>query len=97
MFDAGGGGRTRTELLLCKFAELHAEQRKRRVCARIRWKIDPGNLRIKKICLRWFLCALQKFVPVDDLHNATRPGAIAEIHAIALGTRGYGSMQLREH
>src|SRR5438105_7521343 len=92
MLDAGCGSGARTQFLICKFAEVDAEQRKRRVGSRVRRKIEPGNLRIKKIRLCWFLWALQKFFAVDDLDDAARTGAIAEVHAIALRSGGHGSM-----
>src|SRR5713226_5592658 len=87
----------RAQLVVAEFPHLHAEHRKSGVCAHHGGEIEPGYLRIEQVLWRRVLGSIEQLVEVDDLQHAAAVGAIAEVDAVALRTRGDHAVERGRH
>ena len=73
----------------------HAEHGEHRVCADVRGQIEPADLRIQQILVGRLLRTVQELLPIDDLDDASRRGAVAEVDAVAVRPSRNGAVQAR--
>ena len=61
--------------------------------ADVRWQIEPADLRIQQILVGRLLRTVQQLLAVDDLDDAPRAGAVAEVDAIAIRSERDGAVK----
>jgi hypothetical protein len=79
--------------LFGELGEWHAQQREGVVRANVLGKIDPRDHRITQVFVGRLLGAVQQFFAVHNFENAIPGIAVREIHAVALGSGGDGTVQ----
>src|SRR6266566_9890770 len=81
-------------LLSAELRDVHPEERERRVCADIRREIEPGDLWVEQVGIGRLFGAVQELFPIDDLHDAARTGAVAEIDPVDFRAEGNRAVKL---